>query len=81
MLMYRYWFISYILRYRYTEWSHYRGYPHWAATNESLKAELYDHATDPDENTNLANVKKYKQVRRQLSKMLRAGWRAQVPKM
>jgi iduronate 2-sulfatase len=55
-------------RWRYTEWEDGR-----------QGVELYDHRTDPDELVNLADNPKYKQVRAELSALLRSGWRATRP--
>lgn len=66
--------------YRYTEWPHYdtaQYRPIWS--DHRLPVELYDHVVDPDENRNVANDVRYADVRRRLSKMLRAGWRAALP--
>ncbi len=42
--------------------------------------ELYDLQADPDENTNIANLEKHKQLIEQLSSQLNRGWQAAVPK-
>lgn len=60
-------------RFRYTEWQERR-------TGKILARELYDHQNDPDENTNAAAEPKYKKDVTRLSKMLKAGWRAALPK-
>ena len=54
-------------RWRYTEW----GSPD--------KAELYDHDADPGELTNLAKDPKHTDTVAELSKLLRAGWKAALP--
>lgn len=54
-------------RHRYTEW----GGPD--------KAELYDHQTDPGEHTNLAKDPEHAATVAELSKVLRAGWKAALP--
>jgi arylsulfatase A-like enzyme len=59
-------------RYRYTEWRDEK-------TGEVLAAELYDHATDPQENVNLAEKTEQKSVRAQLKRQLEAGWKAALP--
>ena len=67
-------------RYRYTEWPKFIGKPTYKPDWTTLfGAELYDHVTDPEENVNLANDPRYKDLRDQLSKQLRAGWRAVIP--
>lgn len=58
-------------RYRYTEWAE--------EGKEPLARELYDHRTDPDENTNIANAPENKDLVASLSKMLASGWRAARP--
>jgi arylsulfatase A-like enzyme len=58
-------------RYRYTE---------WAVPGEKPTAiELYDHQHDPQENVNLAGRPENKDLVTELSRMLRAGWRAALP--
>lgn len=60
-------------RYRYVEW----------VTREGSKVkgrELYDHKNDPDENVNIANRRENRDLVAKLSKQLKAGWRAAVPK-
>jgi arylsulfatase A-like enzyme len=59
-------------RFRYTEWQDRK-------TGKVLARELYDHKTDPDENTNAADNPKYKKEVTHLSKMLKAGWKAALP--
>lgn len=54
-------------RWRYTEW----GGPD--------KAELYDHATDPGEFTNLAGDPKYAGTLAELRTLMKGGWRAALP--
>jgi len=65
---------------RYTEWpvydtASYR--PIWS--DHRLPVELYDHQVDPLENHNVADDLRYSEVRRRLSRLLRAGWRAALP--
>jgi len=72
-------------RYRYTEWPRFHFYPEFSPLWHSLYKgnvgrELYDHHTDPQENTNVANHKQYKAITAQLSKQLHQGWRAALPK-
>ena len=57
--------------YRYTEWAEPRKDP--------VGVELYDHRTDPAENVNIADRAENKALVENLSKTLRAGWRAAVP--
>jgi arylsulfatase A-like enzyme len=58
-------------RWRYTEWKDPKGQP--------LGAELYDHQSDPAENTNLANDPTHAETRSQLASQLKAGWQAARP--
>ena len=52
----------------------------WVVPGTDFRAdELYDHATDPDENVNLANQSKYKSQVALLRQQLRAGWQAAKP--
>lgn len=60
-------------RYRYTEWRPQGGGP-------PVAIELYDHASDPQENINLANRKEFQDLITELSKQLEAGWQAAVPR-
>lgn len=61
-------------RYRYTEWATFKPHlkPEW---NKLHGIELYDHGIDPEENRNWAQEPSYANLRSQLSKQLRAGWR------
>ena len=76
-------FLCFPFRYRYTEWSEFRRYPHftpdWGETFKNHSVELYDHMLDPEENMNLAFRKEYEDKVRKLSEMLHAGWRKQLP--
>lgn len=59
---------------RYTEWVGYHDYtPNWDAL---VGVELYNHAADPDENTNIVKDPAMANEVHRLSKALRAGWRA-----
>ncbi len=58
-------------RYRYTEWSE--------PDSPPVGVELYDHQEDPDENINLADRPKHKDLVARLSKLLHAGWREALP--
>lgn len=58
-------------RYRYTE---------WAEPGKTPAArELYDHKLDPDENNNIADAPESKAVVTELSRKLKAGWKAALP--
>jgi iduronate 2-sulfatase len=58
-------------RYRYTE---------WAEDGKGVVAvELYDHATDPQENVNIARQPEQSGLLAELSRKLHAGWRAALP--
>ncbi|RZF41763.1 hypothetical protein LSTR_LSTR012242 [Laodelphax striatellus] len=52
------------------------GGPDWTVVYAS---ELYDHAIDPEESMNLADRPQLAEIRRQLSKQLRQGWRHSLP--
>ena len=41
--------------------------------------ELYDHQIDPEENVNRADMSEYKEIKADLSKQLRVGWRKAMP--
>ena len=56
-------------RYRYTEWG----------TDGSRRRRLYDYEVDPDESVNIAELPENAELVTQLSKQLRAGWRAALP--
>lgn len=58
-------------RYRYTQWQDQRG--------NTLNSELYDHATDPDENVNAAKDKANRQIIAELKQQLHDGWRKALP--
>ena len=60
-------------RYRFTSWQD-RKPPHVRRA-----VELYDHAKDPNENTNVANRPENAQLVAQLSEQLKAGWPAAAP--
>ena len=73
-------------RYRYTEWPRFLFYPEFEPIYSlqykgNIGQELYDHKVDPLENRNVANHKDYADVRKQMQKMLRAGWRKALPKL
>ena len=44
-----------------------------------VASELYDHQTDPGENTNIADIPENKDLVNDLSKALKDGWRAARP--
>jgi iduronate 2-sulfatase len=58
-------------RYRYTEWVEPGQTP--------IARELYDHRRDPQETVNVAGLAENKEVAAELSRQLRAGWRAALP--
>ncbi|MFZ5832538.1 MAG: sulfatase, partial [Planctomycetota bacterium] len=58
-------------RWRYTEWTTIGG--------ENAGVELYDHQTDPAENTNIAGEATNRAVVEELAERLRAGWKAALP--
>ncbi|MCX7818546.1 MAG: sulfatase [Kiritimatiellae bacterium] len=60
-------------RYRFTLWVDRRD------TNRVDAVELYDHATDPQENENIAGRPETAELVRELTAQLRAGWRAALP--
>ena len=63
-------------QYRYTEWARFLDAPHYHPDWDVLYGvELYDHGTDPEENYNHADDDDYKDIRQELSRQLRAGWR------
>jgi arylsulfatase A-like enzyme len=61
-------------RYRYIEWQDREN------NNKVVARELYDHSRDPEESLNIADQPEYVQTVSRLSEMVRAGWRALVPK-
>jgi arylsulfatase A-like enzyme len=65
-------------KYHYVQW---RNWNHISgvAQEEVVADELYDLRADPDENTNLANLAKHKQLIDRLSIKLNRGWQAAVP--
>ena len=62
-----------------TDQYHYIEWRDWY-DDRMVAAELYDHATDPMENVNIAGAPEYQDVVRQLASQLKAGWREAVPK-
>ena len=59
-------------RYRYTQWRRNRD-------GETVARELYDHVTDPGENTNIAADPENEALVRRLEAELQAGWKAALP--
>jgi len=52
----------------------------WSATNSDFREyELYDLVSDPDENVNLAARPEHRQLVRQLTRQLNAGWQHALP--
>jgi iduronate 2-sulfatase len=54
----------------------------WQSTNDPAKVaavELYDHQTDPAENTNLAGIAENAALVKRLTDQLRRGWRQAGP--
>ena len=66
-------------RYRYTEWVDYDEDEHKPDWSILFGAELYDHQTDPNENTNRADDPSYAEKRQELSSQLHQGWRNAMP--
>jgi iduronate 2-sulfatase len=66
-------------RYRYTEWTKFSREPDYKAEWGNLcGVELYDHLIDLEENYNHAYDTEYKDIRKELSTMLRDGWRQSI---
>ena len=59
-------------RYRYIEWI-------TRANRVLIGRELYDHATDPDENVNVADRAEHAALIKQLSAQMQAGWQGALP--
>jgi len=66
-------------RYRYVEW--YAWDKELKARGDLLDRELFDHASDPDENLNLAQDSSYTQTIKDLSKQLNQGWKYALPEL
>jgi arylsulfatase A-like enzyme len=64
-------------QYRYVEW--YMWDKEKKTKGELLASELFDHATDPEENLNLINESSYEQTIDSLSRQLKLGWRYAKP--
>ena len=58
-------------RYLYTEWTDKNG--------RVYARMLYDHQSDPGENVNISELPENREVVKQLSELLHAGWRSQIP--
>lgn len=58
-------------RWRYTEWR--------VPGTDFVEYELYDHQSDPDENTNLANDPKHDGVMEQMKQRMKQGWQGFSP--
>ncbi|XP_046563742.1 iduronate 2-sulfatase-like [Haliotis rubra] len=75
--------IGYSMRteeYRYTEWVNFTAMPIYKPLwDQQLGAELYDHMKDPEENYNRVDDPAYKDLRVELSRNLRLGWRGVIP--
>ncbi|XP_067667595.1 iduronate 2-sulfatase-like [Haliotis asinina] len=66
--------------YRYTEWVNFKAMPLYRPMWDELQGvELYDHTKDPQENYNRADDPSYKDIRVELSRNLRLGWRGALP--
>lgn len=59
-------------RHRYIEWRE-------RFDNRLIAAELYDHETDPQENSSIAGDPRHKELVGQLSSRLASGWKAALP--
>ena len=59
-------------RFHYIEWVD-------AKKGRPVATELYDHRSDPQELTNLAQKKQQEPTVRELSQLLKKGWKAAVP--
>ena len=64
-------------RYRYVEW--YTWDKELKIKGELLTSELFDHASDPGENLNLAQDTSYSQTISALSQQLNQGWKYALP--
>ena len=65
-------------RYHYVEW--FRWDDEKKVTGDQVGVELYDNQMDPDENINVAGSPENKELVRNLSQLLKAGWRAALIK-
>ena len=69
--------MSYFLIHRYTEWIA-TGFGFPLDWNRVVAEELYDHAWDPLENVNVAGFSEYQEIKHELNRILRKGWRADL---
>ena len=67
-----------IQKYHYMEWRFWNN--ERKVTTDVAAIELYDNNKDPDENINIADYPENKKIVEQLSKQLKAWWRAAFPK-
>ena len=68
-------------QYRYTEWVHYNYDAEVKANWTDICAtELYDHHVDPHETNNIADDIMLKETQQELSRKIKAGWLAALPK-
>lgn len=63
-------------RYRYTEWTHETMPPGSAMETSFVSRMLYDHAADPSENVNIADVPGNEALVGEMAKILHDGWHA-----
>ena len=63
----------------YTEWNVFDRPAYRVLQRGVHGVELYDHSTDPEENINRASHPSYKEIQKELAKMLEAGWRHALP--
>lgn len=61
---------------RYTEWVNYDKVAFTPDWTQVVARELYEHASDPDENHNMADDPSQASIVQQLSQKLKSGWRA-----
>lgn len=66
---------------RYTEWVGYDPKTFTTDWNRVVARELYLHASDPDEDLNLADQPAFTDLVTELSQQLRAGWRKALPRV
>ena len=66
--------------FRYTEWVQFHAFPIFKQDWDiNFGTELYDHRIDPEENYNFHGEQGYEATERELSRVLRAGWRSALP--
>ena len=61
-------------RYRYIEWQD------CGNDNKVVAAELYDYSRDPEETINVADKAEYAEMVKELSEMIKLGWKTVLPK-